>query len=63
MALIDKLTTLANAIRAKNGTSDEMTLDQMIAAIESLTTGGSTGDSDLETDFILDESELGSAEL
>lgn len=40
MALTDKLTAIANAIRAKTGKTDQMTLAQMPAEIESITTGG-----------------------
>lgn len=36
MALTDKLTTIANAIRAKTGKTDAMTLDAMATEIESM---------------------------
>ena len=42
MALTDKLTTIANAIRSKTGKSDALTLDQMATEIESISAGGST---------------------
>lgn len=38
MALIDKLTSIANAIRSKTGKSYEMTLDQMPTEIDSIKT-------------------------
>ncbi len=44
MALTDKLTAIADAIRAKNGTSATMTLDAMPAAIEAIVTGGGVED-------------------
>ncbi len=40
MALTDKLTTIANAIRSKTGKSDALTLDQMATEIESISAGG-----------------------
>lgn len=40
MALIDKLNNIGDAIRAKTGTSDKMTLDEMAAAIEGISVGG-----------------------
>ncbi|MDO4614644.1 MAG: leucine-rich repeat protein, partial [Lachnospiraceae bacterium] len=40
MALIDKLTAIADAIRAKTGKSDKLTLDQMATEIESIESGG-----------------------
>ena len=42
MALIDKLTAIANAIRAKTGSTGGLTLDQMPSAIASITGGGGT---------------------
>ena len=41
MALTDKLTAIADAIRAKTGKSDVLTLDQMPLEIEGITGGGS----------------------
>ena len=41
MALTDKLTAIGDAIRAKNGTTEAMTLDQMATAITNLPSGGS----------------------
>lgn len=43
MALIDKLKAIANAIRAKTGKSDSLTLDQMPTEIASIETGSSGG--------------------
>lgn len=43
MALTDKLTAIANAIRAKTGKSDSLTLDQMPTEIDSIETGGGSG--------------------
>lgn len=40
MALTDKLTAIADAIRAKAGTTDGLTLDAMPTAIEGIETGG-----------------------
>lgn len=40
MALIDKLTAIADAIRGKTGGVDKLTLDQMVTDIESIKTGG-----------------------
>lgn len=40
MALIDKLTAIANAIRNKTGKTDPMTLEQMPGEIEGIETGG-----------------------
>lgn len=45
MALIDKLTAIADAIRGKTGKTDEMTLDQMVTEIAGIQTGGG-GDSE-----------------
>ena len=43
MALIDKLKAIGNAIRAKTGGTEELTLDQMVTEIEGIE-GGSGGD-------------------
>ena len=40
MALIDKLTAIADAIRAKTGKAEEMTLDQMPSEIAGISGGG-----------------------
>ena len=42
MALTDKLTAIANAIRAKDGTSDKMTLEEMPSKIAAIQVGGAT---------------------
>lgn len=39
MALTDKLTAIANAIRAKTGKTGKLTLDQMVTEIGGITTG------------------------
>lgn len=39
MVLTDKLTAIGDAVRAKTGTEDPMTLDEMATAIEGITTG------------------------
>lgn len=43
MALTDKLTAIAEAIRSKTGKTDSMTLDEMPTEIESIQTGGGGG--------------------
>lgn len=40
MALTDKLTAIANAIRAKTGNTNNMTLDEMATAITNISVGG-----------------------
>ena len=42
MALTDKLTAIGEAIRSKTGTTDLLTLDGMVTAIEGIETGGGT---------------------
>ena len=44
MALVDKLTNIANAIRGKTGGTDKLTLDEMATAIEGIESGGGGGD-------------------
>lgn len=48
MALTDKLTAIADAIRAKNGGTDAMTLAQMPEKIANIQTGTDTGDATAE---------------
>lgn len=48
MALTDKLTAIADAIRAKNGGTDAMTLAQMPEKITNIQTGTDTGDATVE---------------
>lgn len=43
MALTDKLTAIADAIRAKTGGTDTLTLEQMATEISNLSVGGSSG--------------------
>lgn len=44
MALTDKLTAIADAIRSKTGTTEPMTLDEMATAILNITTGSVPSD-------------------
>ena len=44
MALIDKLTAIADAIRSKTGSTNTMTLDEMVTAIANITTGSVPSD-------------------
>lgn len=39
MALTDKLTAIANAIRTKTGRTDSLTIDQMVSEIDSINVG------------------------
>lgn len=48
MALTDKLTAIADAIRAKNGGTDKLTLAQMPEKITDIQTGTNTGDATAE---------------
>lgn len=48
MALTDKLSAIGNAIRAKTGGSDLLTLDEMPQEIQSIQTGGSGGEASSE---------------
>ena len=48
MALTDKLTAIADAIRAKNGGTDAMTLAQMPEKIANIQTGTDTSDATAE---------------
>ena len=42
MALIEKLTAIADAIRGKTGKEDKLTLEQMVTEIEGIEVGGNT---------------------
>ena len=44
MALVEKLSAIADAIRYKTGKTDSLTLDQMVEEIEGIETGGGGGD-------------------
>ena len=44
MALTNKLTSIADAIRSKTGTTEPMTLDEMVTAIANITTGSVPSD-------------------
>lgn len=48
MALTDKLTAIADAIRAKNGGTDKLTLAQMPEKITNIQTGTDTSDATVE---------------
>lgn len=53
MALTDKLTAIANAIRSKTGGNAKLTLDEMAAAIYNIhSSGGSIGDNNFEIKYI-----------
>ena len=43
MALTDKLTAIADAIRSKGGTTDQLTLAGMVDAINAIQAGGGSG--------------------
>lgn len=51
MALIDKIVAIADAIRAKTGKEDKLTLDQMPVEIEGIQTGGG-GDRTMEDGMV-----------
>lgn len=56
MALTDKLTSIADAIRSKTGKTDKLTLDAMVTEIDGIETGsGTKGDFTLEEikDFVI----------
>lgn len=52
MALINKLTTIADAIRAKTGDTGNMTLDEMATKISSISAGGTTSGNTLDKTVI-----------
>lgn len=54
MAIIDKLTAIADAIRAKDGTTGTMTLDQMQEKISAITTADIISQADIPT-YVKDE--------
>ena len=53
MALTDKLTAIANAIRSKTGGSDLLTLDEMPQEIQSIQTGGGGTSEELDTLIVI----------
>lgn len=53
MAITDKLSAIGNAIRAKTGKSDLMTLDEMPQEISSISTGGGGGETSEELDDVV----------
>lgn len=52
MALIEKLTAIADAVRSKTGKIDGLTLDEMPGEIEGIQTGGGGEISDIETQWL-----------
>lgn len=54
MALINKLTTIADAIREVSGTTEPLTLDEMVTSIKGLSSsgGGSSGEFTMSFDSI-----------
>ena len=54
MALTDKLTAIADAIRSKGGTTDQLTLAGMVDAINAIQTGGGDGLKYDIGEFVLD---------
>lgn len=54
MALINKLTAIADAIREVNGTTEPLTLDEMATTIKNLSSsgGGSSGEFYMSFDSI-----------
>ena len=53
MALTNKLTAIADAIREKTGSTEPLTLDAMPTAISGITTGGGGGGELVPEDFII----------
>lgn len=49
MALTDKLTNIADAIRGKTGKTEELTLDQMATEIAGIETGGGSSGGSMES--------------
>lgn len=56
MALTDKLTAIADAIRGKTGSAEKLTLAQMPAQIAGIQAGSAYPEKFYETDFVMDES-------
>ena len=56
MALTDKLTAIADAIRAKTGGAEKLTLAQMPPAIAAIQSGSAYPEKFYETDFVMDAS-------
>lgn len=60
MALTDKLTAIADAIRSKGGTTDQLTLAGMVDAINAIQTGsGGTGLAYDMGEFVLESDTIG----
>ena len=58
MALTDKLSAIADAIRAKTGKTDGLTLEQMPAEIASIETGGGSAEGCVTATFMNGDTEL-----
>ena len=58
MALTDKLTNIADAIRGKTGGTEGLTLDQMATEIAGIETGGGFPQIFYDTDFILEDNSV-----
>lgn len=56
MALIEKLSAIADAIRGKTAKTEPLTLDQMAVEIAGIEIGGCFPEKFYETDFVVDES-------
>ena len=56
MALTDKLTAIADAIRTKTGSTEKLTLAQMPTEIAAIQAGSAYPEKFYETDFVMDES-------
>lgn len=54
MALTNKLTAIADAIRTKTGKTDTMTLEQMVTEISNISVGTGEGGSTGETTMSFD---------
>lgn len=50
MALTDKLTAIADAIREKSGGTESMTLDEMVTAIQNITVGSGSSSNTITLD-------------
>lgn len=62
MALTDKLTAIADAIRSKTGTSESLTLDAMVTAIDGISAGITpTGDINITENGEFDVTEFAKA--
>lgn len=55
MALTDKLTAIADAIRGKTGKADALTLEQMVTEIAGIEVGGGSGGAVVKGEFMVVE--------